>query len=67
MAVKTAINLFGSNSAKKLKILGNDELEKMQQIISPNNIQRKYGGTAPDIIPGYYTNNLFRRINKNRH
>ena len=59
MAVKTAINLFGSNSAKKLKILGSDELDKMQEIISPNNIQRKYGGTAPDVVPGYNTNNLF--------
>ena len=59
MAVKTAINLFGSSSAKKLKILGSDELEKMQEIISPNNIQRKYGGTAPDVVPGYNTNNLF--------
>jgi len=59
MAVKTAINLFGSSSAKKLKILGSDELDKMQEIISPNNIQRKYGGTAPDVVPGYHTNNLF--------
>ena len=59
MAVKTAINLFGSSSAKKLKILGSDELDKMQEIISPNNIQRKYGGTAPDVVPGYNTNNLF--------
>ena len=59
MAVKTAINLFGSSSAKKLKILGSDELQKMQEIINPNNIQRKYGGTAPDVVPGYNTNNLF--------
>ena len=59
MAVKTAINLFGSSSAKKLKILGSDELDKMQEIISPNNIQRKYGGSAPDVVPGYNTNNLF--------
>ena len=42
-----------------MKILGSDELDKMQEIISPNNIQRKYGGTAPDVVPGYNTNNLF--------
>ena len=57
MAVKTAVNLFGSNSARKLRILGSDELSKMQDIISPNNIQKKFGGLAPDIIPG--GNNLF--------
>ena len=59
LAVKTAVNLFGSSSAKKLKILGKDELHEMQKIISPSNIQKKYGGTAPDLIPGYNTNNLF--------
>jgi len=57
MAVKTAVSLFGSNSAKKLKILGSDELNKMQEIISPKNIQKRFGGLAPDIIPG--GNNLF--------
>jgi hypothetical protein len=57
MAVKAAINLFGKNSAKKVRILGGDELNKIQEIISPSNIQRKYGGTAPDAEPG--ANNLF--------
>ena len=52
IAVKGALKLFGSASSKKLKILGKDELHKLQEIISPDNIQRKYGGTAPDIIPG---------------
>ena len=51
MAVKTALKVFGSSSSKKLKILGSDELNKLQEIISPDNIQIKYGGTAPDIIP----------------
>ena len=59
IAVKAAINMFGSSSAKKLKILGSDELNEMQKIISPSNIQKKYGGTAPDVVPGYNTNNLF--------
>ena len=59
IAVKAAINMFGSSSAKKLKILGSDELNEMQKIISPSNIQKKYGGNAPDVVPGYNTNNLF--------
>ena len=51
-AVKTAVNLFGSSSAKKLKILDKKELYIIQEIISPDNLQKKYGGTAPDIVPG---------------
>ena len=58
-AIKAAANLFGSSSAKKLKLLAKDELHKMQELISPENIQKKYGGTAPDVIPGYNTRNLF--------
>ena len=57
IAVKAAINIFGKNSAKKVRILDDDELNQMQEIISPSNIQRKYGGTAPDAEPG--ANNLF--------
>lgn len=52
MAVKTALNVFGSSTSNKLKILGSDELNKLQEIISPDNIQKIYGGTAPDITPG---------------
>ena len=29
----------------------------IQEIISPDNLQKKYGGTAPDIVPG--SNKLF--------
>ena len=60
IAVKTALKVFGSSSSKKLKILGSDELYKIQEIISPDNIQQKYGGTAPNIVPG--GNNLFPPI-----
>ena len=60
IAVKAALKVFGSSSSKKLKILGSDELYKLQEIISPDNIQKKYGGTAPDIIPG--TCNIFPPI-----
>ena len=56
-AVKTAVNLFGSSSAKKLKILDKKELYIIQEIISPDNLQKKYGGTAPDMVPG--SNKLF--------
>ena len=52
IAVKTALKVFGSSSTKKLKILGSDELHKLQEIISPDNIPKNYGGSAPDIIPG---------------
>ena len=57
IAVKAAINIFGKSSAKKVRILDDDELNKLQEIISPSNIQKKYGGTAPDAQPG--GNNLF--------
>ena len=60
IAVKAALKVFGSSSSKKLKILGSDELYKIQEIISPDNIQQKYGGTAPNIVPG--GNNLFPPI-----
>ena len=58
-SVKTAVKMF-SSVAKKLVILSSDELNKAQEIISPDNIERKYGGLAPDIIPG--GNNLFPPI-----
>ena len=60
IAVKAALKVFGSSSSKKLRILGSDELHKIQEIISPDNIQKQYGGLAPDIIPG--GNNLFPPI-----
>ena len=57
LAVKAAINLFGSNTARKVKIIDKEELYKMQELISASNIQKKYGGTAPDLEPG--PNNFF--------
>jgi hypothetical protein len=56
LSVKTAVKMF-SSVAKKLIILGSDELQKVQEIISPENIEKKYGGLAPNVIPG--DNNLF--------
>ena len=59
LSVKTAVKMF-SSVAKKLVILGSDELKKAQELISPENIEKKYGGIAPDVIPG--GNNLFPPI-----
>ena len=59
ISVKTAVKMF-SSVAKKLVILGSDELQKAQEIISPENIEKKYGGLAPNVIPG--GNNLFPPI-----
>ena len=58
-SVKAATSMFNSVS-RKLVILGSDELIKAQEIISPDNLERKYGGMAPDLIPG--GNNLFPPI-----
>jgi hypothetical protein len=62
ISVKTAVKMF-SSVAKKLVILGSDELQKAQEIISPENIEKKYGGLAPNVIPG--GNNLFPPIMPN--
>ena len=59
MSVKAAVSMF-SSVARKLVILGSDELNKAQEIISPENLEKKYGGTGPDIVPG--GNNLFPPI-----
>lgn len=59
LSVKTAVKMF-SSVARKLVILGSNELNKAQEIISPENIQKKYGGMAPDAVPG--GNNLFPPI-----
>ena len=56
ISIKTAVKMF-SSVAKKLIILDPDELDKVQEIISPENIERKYGGLADNVIPG--DNNLF--------
>ena len=58
-SVKAAVKMFSSVS-KKLVILSSDELNKVQEIISPDNIEKKYGGLAPNIVPG--GNNLFPPI-----
>ena len=56
ISVKAAVKVF-SSVAKKLVILGSNEFQKVQEIISPENMEKKYGGLAPNVIPG--GNNLF--------
>ena len=58
-----AIIKMVSSVAKKSIILGNNELNKIFQLISPDNLEQKYGGNAPNIIPG--SNNLFPPIMPN--
>ncbi len=58
-SVKAAVKMF-SSVAKKLVILGSNELQKAQEIISPDNLEKKYGGQAPNIVPG--GNNIFPPI-----
>ena len=49
-----------SSVAKKSIILGNNELYKVTELISPDNLEQKYGGKAPNVTPG--GNNLFPPI-----
>ena len=58
-----AIIKMVSSVAKKSIILGANELNKVTQLISPDNLEQKYGGNAPNIIPG--GNNLFPPIMPN--
>ena len=56
-ALKSLLPLFGSASSKKIIVLEKEELGRLQEHIRPDNIQLKYGGTAPNVI--YGGNNLF--------
>ena len=49
-----------SSVAKKTIILGQGEINKVNELISPDNLEQKYGGNAPDLTPG--GNNLFPPI-----
>jgi hypothetical protein len=59
MSVNAVVKMF-SSVARKMVILGHNELKKAQEIISPENLEKKYGGLGPDIVPG--GNNLFPPI-----
>ena len=59
ISVNAAVKMFSSVS-RKLVILSHNDLKKAQELISPENLEKKYGGLAPDIVPG--SNNLFPPI-----
>ena len=60
VGIKGVLTIAGSRSAKKIRILKSNELNQLQEFIREDNIQKKYGGTAPDVI--YGGDNLFPPI-----
>ena len=61
-SLKTILKMV-SSVAKKTVILGYNELNKVKELISPDNLEQKYGGNAPNVIPG--GNNLFPPVMPN--
>ena len=61
-SIKAIIKVV-SSVAKKTIILGQGEINKVNELISPDNLEQKYGGNAPDLTPG--GNNLFPPIMPN--
>ena len=56
-AAKGILSLLGSASSKKIVVVDSTNLEIMQELIRKENLQRKQGGTAPDVV--YGDDNLF--------
>ena len=56
-AASGILSVLGSSSAKKIIMVENGKYEVMQQYIRNENLQIKYGGTAPNVI--YGDDNLF--------
>ena len=56
-AAQSILSLMGSASAKKLVVVDKKNLEIMQEFIRKENLQKKHGGIAPDVI--YGEDNLF--------
>ena len=56
-AASGILSVLGSSSAKKIIMVENGKYEVMQQYIRKENLQIKYGGTAPNVI--YGDDNLF--------
>ena len=61
-SLKAVIKMV-SSVAKKSVILGSDELHKINELISQDNLEQKYGGKAPNVTAG--GNNLFPPIMPN--
>ena len=60
VGIKGVLSLAGARSAKKIKILKSNELNQLKEFIREDNIQQKYGGTAPNVC--YGGDNLFPPI-----
>jgi hypothetical protein len=60
VAAQSILSLMGSASAKKLVVVEKKNLEVMQELIRKENLQQKYGGTAPNVT--YGEDNLFPPI-----
>ena len=56
-AASGVLSILGSNSAKKIIFVEKNKFEIMQEYIRKENLQIKYGGTAPDVV--YGEDNLF--------
>ena len=61
-SLKAVIKMVNS-VVKKSVILGSDELNKISELISQDNLEQKYGGKAPNVTAG--GNNLFPPIMPN--
>ena len=59
-AASGVLSILGSSSAKKIIMVENGKYEVMQQYIRKENLQIKYGGSAPNVI--YGEDNLFPPI-----
>ena len=59
-AASGILSVLGSSSAKKIIMVENGKYEVMQQYIRKENLQIKYGGSAPNVI--YGEDNLFPPI-----
>jgi hypothetical protein len=56
-AASAALSILGSNSVKKIIFVEKNKLDIIQEFIRKENLQIKYGGTAPDVV--YGGDNLF--------
>lgn len=51
---KLAHKFVDEFTSKKLQIFGDDYAEAMQELISPDNLEQKYGGTIPDKTDNFW-------------
>ena len=56
-AASSILSIFGGNSTKKIIFVESGKYNKMLEFIRKENLQMKYGGSAPDVV--YGEDNLF--------